>query len=115
MSWKNTLRKAPFDMGQAQDKRLNELKAKKEQLMNEFPKILEDFLDDEIREAINKDPNSGRYTVSATEVTEAVKNLKRNGVSHQEIEEYLKNAYKASRVKMSHPDAIIILEGVSKV
>ena len=112
--WKDTLRKAPFNMGEAQDNRLNELKAKKEQLMNEFPRILEHFLDDEIRAAIDKDPNSGKYTVSAQEVTGAVKNLRRNGISHQEIEEYLKDAYKANRVKMSHPDAIIILEGISK-
>ena len=45
MTWKNTLRKAPFNIGEVQSKRIEEMNAKKKQLLDLFPRVLETHLD----------------------------------------------------------------------
>tara|TARA_S200002703_G_C3700632_1_gene215168 strand:+ start:397 stop:741 length:345 start_codon:yes stop_codon:yes gene_type:complete len=111
MTWKNTLRKAPFNINEAQAKQKYALTAEKNKLLEEFPKVLEDFLDDELRSEIEKKPNSDHYIVYSEEVADEIKNLKSHGVTHQEIEKLLKDEYKAKRVVMS-PDGDIKFDGV---
>ena len=112
MTWKDTLRKAPFNINEAQARRRYDLTAEKNMLLEEFPKVLEDFLDDELRRQIEKNPNSDHYVVYSQEVADEIKNLKSHGVTHQEIEKILEDEYKAKRVAMSL-DGDIKFDGVN--
>jgi len=111
MTWKDTLIKAPFNINEAQARQRYNLTAEKNKLLEEFPKVLEDFLDDELRSEIEKNPNSDHYIVYVQEVADEIKNLKSHGVTHQEIEKLLKDEYKAKRVAMS-PDGDIKFDGI---
>ena len=112
MTWKDILRKAPFNIGDAQVTRLNELKDKKKELQNEFPQFLEDFLDDELQQKINHNPNVDRYTVYVKKVADKIKDLMANGFEVEEIEQIMQKEYNAKTVTIDN-DGAITFEGVT--
>tara|TARA_R100001163_G_C4947050_1_gene116417 strand:- start:9 stop:353 length:345 start_codon:yes stop_codon:yes gene_type:complete len=111
MTWKDTLRKAPFNIGDAQHRRHDELHQQRQKLMKEFPEILEDFLDDELQEKIRYNPSAGSYTIHVQEVADAIKNLKNNGIKEIDIVQLLKKEYNAKRVEID-ADGSIKFDGV---
>jgi len=106
MTWKNILRKAPFNIGDAQVTRLDELQAKKKELQNEFPQFLEDYLDDELRQKINHNPNTDKYTVFSKKVADKINDLQKNGFTIEEIEQIMQKEYNAKTVTIDNDGAI---------
>ena len=111
MTWKDTLRKAPFNIGDAQHRRHEELHQKRQTLMKEFPEILEDFLDDELKEMIREKPSSESYTIYVKEVADYIKKLKDSGIQNSELIQFLKKEYNAQRVEID-VDGAIKFDGV---
>jgi len=111
MTWKDTLRKAPFNIGDAQVTRLDNIKANKKKLLTEFTMILEDFLDDALRQEIQNKPESNSYSVYVKEVADAIRNLKNNGLQNSDIIPLLKKEYNVQSVEID-TDGEIKFDGV---
>jgi CRISPR/Cas system CSM-associated protein Csm4 (group 5 of RAMP superfamily) len=111
MTWKNILRKAPFNIGDAQITRLEQMNADKKKALVAFINDLEDFLDDELQEKIRHNPNAESYTIHVKEITEAIKNLHNLGIENSDIIQLLKKEYNAQRVEI-HTDGSIKFDGV---
>jgi len=100
MTWKNTLRKAPFNIGDAQHRRHEELNQQRNKLMSEFPEILEDFLDDELQQQIRQSPSAGSYSIFVKEVADYIVKLQMAGIKANDIIQLLKKEYNAQRVEI---------------
>ena len=111
MTWKDTLRKAPFNIGDAQHRRHGELSNQRKKLMEDFPEILEDFLDDELQEMIREKPSEGSYTIHVKEVADYIRKMKNSGIKEIDIIQLLKKAYNAKRVEID-ADGAIKFDGV---
>ena len=106
MTWKDTLRKAPFNIGDAQHRRHDELNQQRQKLMEEFPEILEDFLDDELQEKIRHNPSAESYTIHVQEVADFIKKLKSSGINNSDLIQFLKKEYNAQMVEIDSDGAI---------
>ena len=106
MTWKNTLRKAPFNIGEVQSKRIEETNAKKKQLLDLFPRVLETHLDPYLQEEIRNKPNKDAYYIYVAEVANQIKHLENNGIKTSEIIQLLKDAYNAKDVAINSDGTI---------
>ena len=106
MTWKDTLRKAPFNIGDAQHRRHDELNQQRQKLMKEFPEILEECLDDVLQEKIRHNPSAESYTIHVQEVADFIKKLKSSGINNSDLIQFLKKEYNAQMVEIDSDGAI---------
>ena len=106
MTWKDTLRKAPFNIGEAQVRRNYDLVAARTELLNHFPKVLEEYLDEELRREIRDNPNEESYTVYVKELESELRNLRNNGIPLQEILKLMEKEYNAQKVTINDKGGI---------
>lgn len=106
MTWKDTLRKAPFNIGEAQTRRNYDLKAARTELLNHFPKVLEEYLDEELSRKIRDNPNEERYTVYSRELESHIRNLTNNGITLREILKVMEEEYNAQKVTINDKGGI---------
>ena len=93
MSWENIL-KRPFDVGAAREAELQNREQKKQKALDLFPRMFGKFFDPEFQKLIGKDPNARSYRVLISDqIMDYIKTLKRHGLSMNEIQDMIKNAY----------------------
>tara|TARA_X000001382_G_C3148929_1_gene172267 strand:- start:502 stop:867 length:366 start_codon:yes stop_codon:yes gene_type:complete len=112
MNWKNVIRKSPFDTGQMQREALKE---NKKALLQDFPKFLEEHLDEKLEEAIRSNPKSDKVELQMTVgLRKKILDLLETKTKKSEIEEIMQDEYNVDDVIIVITDkkARIIFEGL---
>ena len=114
MSWKDELRKAPFNIGIAQDNRTQQMKESRESLLRRLPKVLERNVDKKLREQINDNPNRIKYKVPLpAQMKMYHSELRSAGVDDKTIEEDIKELYEADMVRVLDNEIVFMMKATA--
>jgi len=99
MSWKDELRKAPFDIGQEKDVQFKNREADRKKLLEDLDHMLSKYVDKPLREQINRYPQGNQFRVAmAPQIKEFLQKLQGAGISDTKLETRMAIQYKANRV-----------------
>ena len=110
MNWKDELRKAPFDLGRAQEEGRRIKRANKQQLVEKLNSLLKANFDKPLKEAIRANPDARVYTINMpSKFFDNLARLQKMGLSKTEIDESMTNLYNADRVFVNATRGIVEL------
>ena len=105
MTWKDTLRKAPFDTSVAQMDRNAEIRQERQKVLKDFPKLLERFIDERLRKKINNDPSADNHFLEMNDEFARIVNghLQKYGDDMKaELEKLMEDAYNVQDVMIDN-------------
>ena len=112
MNWKDTLRKAPFSVGDEQGKAREELALKKKELLKELQLFLEQG-DEPFRNQIRRNPEARAYTLQLQNTPffpKLMGLMGGNKLKNLEVEEHLIDEYDVDDVVLDYNVKTITFE-----
>tara|TARA_R100000734_G_C3295195_1_gene86459 strand:+ start:37 stop:381 length:345 start_codon:yes stop_codon:yes gene_type:complete len=101
MTWKDELRKAPFNIGQEQGVQMQNREDNKKKLLANLEHMLSKHVDRLLRAAVARNPTGNQYrVVMAPQIKEFILKLRGAGISEDTIEEIMAKQYNAYRVTL---------------
>lgn len=112
MNWKDTLRKAPFSVGDEQGKVREERALKKKELLKELQLLLVKHVDKPFRNQIRQNPEARAYTLQLqnTPFFAEIMRLTGRGLPNLEIEEHIEDEYDVDDVVLDYNVKTITFE-----
>ena len=108
MTWKNTLRKAPYDSMEYNEQLNTESASSKQKQLDMIDGLAEKFLDDDFKAQQRKNPNRSYYELRA-ETKKFIDPL--TLLSYKEIEDNLKELYTRGITKVEEVNIVTTLGG----
>tara|TARA_B100000963_G_scaffold361474_1_gene397082 strand:+ start:817 stop:1176 length:360 start_codon:yes stop_codon:yes gene_type:complete len=106
MTWKDTLRKAPFDTGQMRRDSLKNMKEKNQRRLEDFPNTLEIYVDEVLEEAIRTNPKSDTVEIKiSVGLRSALNDLVENGIKISKLEQIMEDEYNVDDVRITLTDS----------
>lgn len=106
MTWKDMLRKSPFDTGEMRRESLKEVKENNKKRLEDFPNTLEIYVDKKLEDAIRSNPQSDKVEIKITVgLRSAIDTLVENGIKVSKLEEIMEDEYNVDEVKITLTDS----------
>ena len=116
MTWKDTLRKSPFDTGQVRRDALKELDKDKKRRLKEFPKLLEEILDKQLENAIKDNPNADEIKIKVGRTSDLAMHLENLLLDHNikasQLERIMEDEYNVDSVRINSDRTEITFKGI---
>ena len=116
MTWKNMLRKSPFDTGQVRRDALKELDKDKKRRLEEFPKLLEEILDNRLENAIKDNPNADEIKIKVKGTSDLAMHLDNLLLDHNikasQLERIMEDEYNVDSVRINTNRTEITFKGI---
>jgi len=112
MNWKDTLRKAPFSVGDEQGKVREERALEKKELLKELQLLLVKHVDKPFRNQIRQNPEARAYTLQLqnTPFFAELMRLAGRGLKNLDAEEYLEKEYDVEDIMIDYNVETITFE-----
>jgi len=110
MNWKDTLKKAPFNLGAEQEVGEKVQEQIKHGLLNKLHALLVKYIDEPLKEKIHRNPQEKTYTIKSDDFFIAIKQLLSRGLKNNDIEKYLEDEYDIDAVMLDYGSKTITFE-----
>ena len=118
MTWKDTLRKAPFDTGNVKREAQKYLEEDRKRRLKEFPKLLEEILDKRLENKIKDNPNADVIKIKVKSVSDLAMHLDNLLVDHNikpsQLERIMEDEYNVDSVRINTDRTQITFKGLGK-
>ena len=106
MTWKDMLRKSPFDAGEMRRESLKNIKEDNKRRLEDFPNTLEIYVDEKLEDAIRTNPKSDMVEIKVSVgLRTALNNLVEGGIKISELEQIMEDEYNVDDVRITLTDS----------
>ena len=119
MTWKDTLRKAPFDTGRVKREAQRYFEEDRKRRLKEFPKLLEEILDKQLEDKIKDNPNADEIKIKVGRISDLGMHLDNLIVDHNikpsQLEQIMEDEYNVDSVRINTDRTEITFKGIGSV